>query len=350
MEKPDIKSMRPAELEALLAELGQPRFRAKQVFRWLHARGAGAFREMSDLPAALRQQLEKKAYINSIKIEKRLVSGVDGTVKYLYELGDGNAVEAVLMQYNHADSLCISTQAGCRMGCAFCASTRRGLARNLTASEMLDEVYTARRDSGRKIGSLVLMGIGEPLDNYDNVLRFLELLSHPDGLNLSLRHVSLSTCGLVDKINALAKHRLGLTLSVSLHAPTNSRRDRIMPVNRKWPVETLVAACRDYFETTGRRVSFEYALIDGQNDSGGDARALASLLGGFPCHVNLIPVNEVAESGFKKPSRQRVHSFREILEHAGLNVTVRRELGADIAAACGQLRLERPGQGISDGF
>ena len=340
MEKRDIKSLTLPALEGELAGLGLPRFRAGQVYGWLHQKRVSTFAEMTNLPAALRGQLDEKYYINAIQVKKKLVSKLDGTVKYLYELRDGNCVEAVLMHYHHGSSLCISSQVGCRMGCKFCASTLAGYVRDLTASEMLDEVYTAQRDSGSRVDGVVLMGIGEPLDNFDNVMDFLELLSSPQGLNLSLRHVSLSTCGLVDKIYALAQRRLQLTLSISLHAPNDEIRDRSMPINRKYNMERLLAACRDYFAVTGRRISFEYALIAGVNDSPACARQLAERLRGMGAHVNLIPVNEVRETGFKRGSRAQIQGFQHQLQQLGVNATIRRELGADITAACGQLRRQ----------
>ncbi len=340
MEKRDIKSLTLPALEGELAGLGLPRFRAGQVYGWLHQKRVSTFAEMTNLPAALRGQLDEKYYINAIQVKKKLVSKLDGTVKYLYELRDGNCVEAVLMHYHHGSSLCISSQVGCRMGCKFCASTLAGYVRDLTASEMLDEVYTAQRDSGSRVDGVVLMGIGEPLDNFDNVMDFLELLSSPQGLNLSLRHVSLSTCGLVDKIYALAQRRLQLTLSISLHAPNDEIRDRSMPINRKYNMERLLAACRDYFAVTGRRISFEYALIAGVNDSPACARQLAERLRGMGAHVNLIPVNEVRETGFKRGSRAQIQGFQRQLQQLGVNATIRRELGADISAACGQLRRQ----------
>ena len=340
MEKRDIKSLTLPALTEELAEMGLPRFRAGQIYRWLHGRRVSTFAEMTDLSAALRGQLDEKYYINAIRIKKRLVSQIDGTVKYLYELRDGNCVEAVLMHYHHGDTLCISTQVGCRMGCKFCASTLAGRVRDLAASEMLDEVYAAQADSGSRVDGVVLMGIGEPLDNFENVLAFLEILSSPEGLNLSLRHVSLSTCGLVDKIRELAKHKLQLTLSVSLHAPNDAIRDRSMPVNRRYPIDPLLDACRDYFRETGRRVSFEYALLAGINDAPEHAAELAARLRGMGAHVNLIPVNEVKETGYRRGDRAAIERFRAELERRGVNATIRRELGADISAACGQLRRQ----------
>lgn len=336
--KTDIKSMRMAALKTLLAEWGEPAFRAKQIFSWLHGKRVSDFAQMSNLSLALREKLEANCYINCTKIKKRLVSQVDGTVKYLYGLADDESVEAVLMEYRHGRSLCVSTQAGCRMGCAFCASTRGGLARGLTAGEMLDEVYIAAADCGHRVDSVVLMGIGEPLDNFESVTAFLQILSDPDGYGLSLRHVSLSTCGLVDQIYELAALGLGLTLSISLHAPNDEIRRSIMPIAVKWPLDELMKACKDYFSATGRRISYEYALIEGVNDADAHAHELVALLRGQSAHVNLIPVNEVAETGFRRSPPQTVARFMAILTAAGVNVTRRRELGTDIAAACGQLR------------
>jgi 23S rRNA (adenine2503-C2)-methyltransferase len=331
--------MTPAEIADDMAKMGEKPFRGKQLFRWLHQKGAASFEEMSDLSLSLREKCHEKYAIDAIKMKKRLVSAIDGTVKYLYELSDGKTVEAVLMHYRHGTSLCISTQVGCRMGCTFCASTIGGLRRNLTPAEMLEEVYAANRDlPDQKVDSIVLMGIGEPLDNFENTLRFLELLSHPDGLNMSLRHVSLSTCGLVDRIDQLALHKLGLTLSVSLHAPNDFIRGKTMPINRQWPIDELLAACRRYFAATGRRVSFEYALIEGHNDSDDNARELALRLKGMNCHLNLIPVNAVSGKTYK--ASRRIERFAAILSGQGITTTIRRTLGADIHAACGQLRRE----------
>lgn len=347
MEKKDIKSMTLQRLTEEVLEMGLPKFRAGQIYDWLHNKRVEGFQEMTNLSAPLREQLEQRYYINRLSIKKKLVSRLDGTVKYLYELRDGNCVEAVLMGYHHGNSLCISTQVGCRMGCKFCASTLAGRVRDLTPSEMLDEVYMAQKDSGKRVDSLVLMGIGEPLDNFENVMDFFEILSSPQGLNLSLRHVSLSTCGLVDKIRELSKRKLQITLSISLHAPNDTIRNLSMPINKKYNVETLLAACREYFEVTGRRISFEYALIDGLNDRPEHAIELARRLRGMGAHVNLIPVNEVAETGFKRGSRVKIEAFRDQLEKLGVNATIRRELGADIAAACGQLRRQEAGERLT---
>ena len=340
--KLDIKSMTLQELKTEMAALEEKPFRAAQIYRWLHQKNHGirSFSQMTDISGALAEKLDQRYYINALSIQRKLVSKIDGTVKYLFGLTDGNCVEAVVMRYKYGNSLCISTQVGCKMGCKFCASTLAGWVRNLTPSEMLDEIYAAQEDTGEKIASLVLMGIGEPLDNYDNVIRFLTILSSPEGQNLSLRHVSLSTCGLVDRIYDLMKLKLGLTLSISLHAPNDEIRRQTMPVSLRYDIDTLLKACRDYFSYTGRRISFEYALIAGVNDSPECARELANRLKGMPCHVNLIPVNPVKERGYRRGSKQNILHFQQMLQHLGINATVRRELGSDINAACGQLRRE----------
>ena len=331
----DIKSMTPEELAAFFKELGQPAFRAKQVFRWLY-RGVTSFDEMTDLPKALREQLEERCFLTVPKVARKQVSAIDGTIKYLWELADGNCIETVLMRYQHGNTVCVSSQVGCRMGCAFCASTIAGRVRDLTPSEMVDQVLFTQLDSGAHISNIVLMGIGEPLDNFDTVMRFLQLVNHPEGLNIGMRHISLSTCGLTEKIDKLAQLGLQLTLSVSLHAPDDETRSQIMPINRSVGVDKLMDTCRRYFKTTGRRISYEYAMIDGVNDSDWQADLLAGLLKGLPGHVNLIPLNDVEESPLK-PSR-RVAQFQKRLESHGVTVTVRRRLGSDIDASCGQLR------------
>ncbi len=331
----DIKSMTPEELAAFFKELGQPPFRAKQVFRWLY-RGVTSFDEMTDLPKALREQLEERCFLTVPKVARKQVSAIDGTIKYLWELADGNCIETVLMRYQHGNTVCVSSQVGCRMGCAFCASTIAGRVRDLTPSEMVDQVLFTQLDSGAHISNIVLMGIGEPLDNFDTVMRFLQLVNHPEGLNIGMRHISLSTCGLTEKIDKLAQLGLQLTLSVSLHAPDDETRSQIMPINRSVGVDKLMDTCRRYFKTTGRRISYEYAMIDGVNDSDRQADLLAGLLKGLPGHVNLIPLNDVEESPLK-PSR-RVAQFQKRLESHGVTVTVRRRLGSDIDASCGQLR------------
>lgn len=335
MEKIDILSLNFEELSEKILEMGEKKFRAKQIFDWLHVKKITDFEQMSNISAQFRAQLSENFYINCLKIKKRLVSKIDNTVKYLYGLEDGEAVESVLMDYKHGAALCVSTQVGCKMGCKFCASTLAGWVRNLEPSEMLGQMYESERDSGKTLDSIVLMGIGEPLDNFDNVMKFLKILEES---GFSLRRVSLSTCGVVDKIYDLAKLKLGVTLSVSLHAATDEKRSEIMPINKKFPLKSLMTACDDYFAATGRRISFEYSLIEGVNDDEGSAKELIALLGGKNCHINLIPINEVRERGFKKSPY--VERFQRYLTNAGLNATVRRTLGADINAACGQLRRD----------
>ena len=322
----DIKSMTQEEITDALRAMGEPAFRGKQVFSWLH-KGATDFAEMNNLSKPLREKLGKEFTITAPTVARKQVSRLDGTVKYLWE---------VLMSYHHGNTVCISSQVGCRMGCKFCASTIAGKVRDLTPSEMLDQVLFTQLDSGKDISNIVLMGIGEPLDNRANVLRFLQLVNHPEGLNIGMRHISLSTCGVVPGIDALAEENLQLTLSVSLHAPDSATRSRIMPVNNAYDVEELFAACHRYFKKTGRRISFEYAMIDGVNDHDWQADLLAERIRGMPGHVNLIPLNDVVESEFK-PSR-RVAAFQKRLESHGLTATVRRSLGGDIDASCGQLR------------
>ncbi len=335
--KKNIKSMTKAELSAELAEMGQPSFRGGQVFKWLHG-GCTSFEDMSNLPKALRELLAEKYMITVPKILRKQVSQIDGTIKYLWELYDGNSVESVVMSYEHGNTICISTQVGCRMGCAFCASTLGGLVRCLEPSEMLDQVMFAQKDSGKKISNIVLMGIGEPLDNFENVLRFLKLVNAPDGLNIGMRHISLSTCGLAEKVDKLAGYNLQLTLSVSLHAPDNETRSRLMPVNRRYDVDTLLETCRRYFEKTGRRISFEYSMIDGVNDTAYHANLLADKLAGTGSHVNLILLNDVEESPLSPSTPEHLREFMQILKLRGINVTKRRRLGGDIDASCGQLR------------
>jgi len=324
-----------AEITDALREMGESAFRGKQVFSWLY-RGVTDFDEMSNLSKELRAKLAQRFTITVPKVARKQVSKLDGTVKYLWELGDGNCIETVLMSYHHGNTVCISSQVGCRMGCRFCASTIAGRVRNLTPSEMIDQVLFTQLDSGAEISNIVLMGIGEPMDNLDTVLRFLELVNHPDGLNIGMRHISLSTCGVIPGIERLAKLGLQLTLSVSLHAPDNATRSRIMPVNDAYDVDALFDACHRYFKETGRRISFEYAMIDGVNDSDAQADLLAKKIHGMPGHVNLIPLNDVTESEFK-PSK-RVAAFQKRLESHGVTATVRRSLGGDIDASCGQLR------------
>ena len=331
----DIKSMTLPELRDFLQSMGEPAFRGKQVFSWL-SRGVGSFDEMSNLPLSLRERLKETCSLTVPSVARKQVSAKDGTIKYLWELADGNRIESVLMRYHHGNTVCVSSQVGCRMGCAFCASTIAGKVRDLTPGEILDQVIFTRKDAGAPVSNIVLMGIGEPMDNLDNVLKFLELVNHPDGLNIGMRHISLSTCGVLPGIRRLAELAPQLTLSVSLHAPDSETRSRLMPINRAYDVEELFSACHDYFEETGRRISFEYAMIDGVNDRDWQADLIAKRLRGMPGHVNLIPLNDVAESPFR-PSR-RTAAFQKRLESHGLTATVRRSLGGDIDAACGQLR------------
>ena len=326
-----------AELQDAFAALGEPKFRAKQVFAWLH-RGAVSFEAMTNLSKPLRETLDSLYFINKPTVARKQISRLDGTIKYLWRLRDGNCVESVVMQYHHGNTVCISSEVGCPRGCKFCASTIGGLVRRLEPSELLDQVLFSQLDSGLPISNIVLMGIGEPLDNFDNVMRFLELVNSPDGMNIGMRHISLSTCGLVDKIEQLAERDLQLTLSVSLHSPDDESRSKIMPVNRRWPVDTLLSACRDYFAKTGRRISFEYTMIDGVSDSPEQAQLLAKKLAGMGAHVNMIPLNNVTESGLHTSSRQAIRRFQTILEENGVTATLRRTLGSDIDASCGQLR------------
>ncbi|MBE6918191.1 MAG: 23S rRNA (adenine(2503)-C(2))-methyltransferase RlmN [Ruminococcaceae bacterium] len=331
----DIKSMTLEEITQACRDMGEPAFRGKQIFTWLH-KGVTSFDGMSNLSKALREKLAAQYYITAPTVARKQMSKLDGTIKYLWELGDGNCIETVLMQYKHGNTVCISSQVGCRMGCAFCASTIAGKLRDLRPSEMVDQVLFTQLDSGQEISNIVLMGIGEPLDNMDNVLRFLELINHADGMNIGMRHISLSTCGVIPGIDRLAELQLQLTLSVSLHAPDSETRSRIMPVNRAYDVEELFAACQRYFKKTGRRISFEYSMIDGVNDNDWQADLIAKRIAGMPGHVNLIPLNDVVESPFK-PSK-RIAAFQKRLQSHGVTATVRRSLGGDIDASCGQLR------------
>ena len=335
--KSHLKSMTLAELTDVLKQMGQPAFRAKQLYTWLH-KGVRSYEEMTNLPQNLRNTLQEQYPICAPDVVRKQESKKDGTIKYLWRLSDGNCVETVLMRYHYGNSVCISTEVGCRMGCAFCASTLGGLVRKLEPYEMLDQVLFTQVDSGLLISHIVLMGIGEPLDNLENVLRFLELVNSPEGMNISMRHISLSTCGIVPQIHALAEKKLQITLSVSLHAPTDEIRNGIMPVNRAYPTEELLQACRRYYDTTGRRISFEYAMINGVNDTEEAAKTLLKRLKGLPAHMNLIPLNHVEESPLKPSTRQAVMRFQKILEDGGIPATVRRTLGSDIDASCGQLR------------
>ena len=340
----DLLSLYPEELTELLLSVGEPKYRATQMFPQLH-RGLSPA-EMTNIGKATREKLAAVAEYHLPDIRRKLTSAIDGTVKYLFELRDGQCVEAVVMRYNHGTTICISSQVGCRMGCRFCASTIGGKVRDLIPGELLGQVIAAERDLGERISNIVMMGIGEPLDNYDNVVKFLHLVSHPDGLNIGQRHISLSTCGVVSGIYKLAEEDLAITLSISLHAPDDETRSSIMPVNKRWGVDELLTACKAYYDKTGRRLSFEYTLIAGKNDTVEGASALANLLNRhlrtrtttMPIHVNLIPVNEVEESGFSSSGEAAVKAFAAVLEKRGIRATVRRKLGSDINASCGQLR------------
>ena len=333
----NLKSLTQPELADILKELGQPKFRAKQVYTWLH-KGVRSYDEMTNLPKGLRDALAEKYPIHVPKVVRKQESSRDGTIKYLWELADGNCVETVLMRYHYGNTVCISTEVGCAMGCAFCASTIGGLVRRLEPHEMLDQVLFTQVDSGLPISHIVLMGIGEPLDNFDNVMRFLELVNSEEGMNISMRHISLSTCGLVPKIDELAKRKLQISLAISLHGPNDEIRTKIMPVNKAYPIDVLLAACRRYYEATSRRIHFEYAMIDGVNDRECDARELLRRLKGLGAHINMIPLNHVEESPLKPSSKAAVARFQKILEDGGITATVRRTLGGDIDASCGQLR------------
>ena len=333
----DLRSLEYDELEKLLCDMGEPKFRAKQIFSWV-MQGVESFDEMTNISKATREKLSEICFISKLQIEQKYISKLDGTVKYLFRLDDGNCIETVVMRYKHGLSVCISSQVGCRMGCGFCASTIGGLYRSLSAGEILNQVIYAQKDIGERIKNIVMMGIGEPLDNYENVVKFLHNVNHKDGLNIGYRHISLSTCGLVDKIYKLSEENLPITLSVSLHAPNNEIRNKIMPVNRKYPIEELIKACRDYINKTTRRISFEYSLIAGVNDSMENAKELSHLLSGMLCHINLIPVNHVEERNYHKGKTADIKRFCDELIRLGMNATIRRELGSDISASCGQLR------------
>ncbi len=337
MQQKDIKSMTRLELEEDFEKEGYEKYRARQVFNWL-TKGVFSFDEMSNVPVSMREFLKKRYFIYKVEERRKLVSERDETVKYLFVLFDGALVEAVLMKYKHGYSVCISTQVGCKMGCAFCATGKGKFLRNLYPSEMLSEIQYIQNDNNIRVSNVVLMGMGEPLDNYDNVLKFLQLVSSKDGLNIGMRHISVSTCGMVDKIYSLAEEKLQLTLSVSLHAAKNNLRSSIMPINKRWNVDDLIEACKYYIDKTGRRISFEYIMIKGVNDSNKDAADLSNLLKGMLCHINLIPANNISESNFRKSDLARIREFSGVLNRSGLNATVRRVLGPDINASCGQLR------------
>lgn len=338
MDKMDLRSLTPEKLKIELEKIGEKPFRAKQIYSWLHQKQVTSFDEMTNLSKALRKKLENSYIIKNLKIVEKLVSKEDNTIKYLFDIGDNIVIESVLMRYSYGNAICISSQAGCRMGCTFCASTVDGLERNLLPGEMAGQIYEIQRDIGERISNVVIMGSGEPLDNYDNVIDFLEIIHSKEGNNLSHRHITLSTCGLVDKIYNLAKENLQITLAISLHAPNNDIRQRTMPIAKRYDFVSLITAAKDYANTTKRRVTFEYALIKGINDSDKDARELSSRLKGIMCHVNLIPINDVKENNYIKSTEENIKHFAEILQSSGIETTIRRKLGSDINAACGQLR------------
>lgn len=337
MEKTDILSLYPQEIEELVISLGEPKFRGKQIFSWLY-KSVDSFSEMTNLPKKLIEKLEETCFINRPTVARKLVSKTDGTVKYLFKFYDGEYVESVFMRYKHGNTVCISTQVGCLMGCSFCASTLNGKTRDLTPSEMLGQITEIERDLNEKVSNVVLMGMGEPLDNYDNVIKFLRLINNPEGRNMGMRHISLSTCGLVDKIRRLMEEDLQINLSISLHAPNDEIRNTLMPVNRKWNMDALLSVCREYAEKSGRRIHFEYTVVKGVNDSKENALELAKKLKGMLCHVNLIPVNPVKEKNYTFPDKKNIQFFCKLLNNCGICATIRRTLGEDVDASCGQLR------------
>ena len=337
IDKIDLKTCSPQELEKILKTLGEPSYRAKQIFQWVH-KGIEEIDEMSNLSKALRNKLKESAYIGSLKAAEIFISKLDGTRKYLFILKDDNVIESVLMKYEHGNTVCVSCQVGCKMGCDFCASTLEGIIRNLTAGEILDQIIFIQKNIGERISNIVLMGSGEPLDNYVEVLKFLDIVNHPEGLNVSLRNITMSTCGLVPEILDLAKKKLPITLAISLHAPNDSIRNSVMPINRKYPINDLLKACKVYEQETNRRITFEYALVKDINDREEHAIELSSKIKGLHCHVNLIPLNKVSEREYEASLNNRIKVFLKILKENGIQATIRREVGSDIDAACGQLR------------
>lgn len=338
MEKKDLKSMSLSELTEFVKETGEKPFRAKQLYQWMHQKLAASPDDMTNLPKSFRDKLKENAEYTSLTTVQMLESGIDGTRKYLFGLGDGNIIESVLMKYKHGNSVCISSQVGCRMGCRFCASTLDGLTRNLTAGEMLDQIYRIQTSVGERVSNVVVMGSGEPMDNYDNLVRFIRLLSDENGLNISQRNITVSTCGIVPGIRRLAEENLSVTLALSLHAPNDEVRKTLMPIANKYSLSEILPACSEYFEKTGRRLTFEYSLVRGVNDNLEEAKKLAALIKDMHGHVNLIPVNPIKERDYRQSDREAIENFRAYLERQGINVTVRREMGRDIGGACGQLR------------
>lgn len=337
-QKIDIKSMNQKELITFMEEMGEKSFRAKQIYQWIHEKQVNSFDEMTNISKKLIETLNEKAYLTCLTKEEVQISKLDGTRKYLFLLEDGNVIESVLMRYKHGNSVCISSQVGCRMGCRFCASTLDGLVRGLTAGEMLDQIYQIGKDIGERISNVVVMGTGEPLDNYDNLLKFIELLTDENGINISQRNLTVSTCGIVPRMRELAEEKLSITLALSLHASNQAKRLELMPVANKYDIHEVIDACKYYFDQTGRRITFEYSLVGGVNDTDEDARELSQLIKGINCHVNLIPVNPIKERDYVQSNAKVIEAFKNKLEKAGINVTVRREMGRDIDGACGQLR------------
>lgn len=347
--KTDIKSLTYEQLNNAVLTLGLPKFRTKQIFNWLHFHAVTSFDDMTNISKELKEKLKENFFISHCDIEDKYVSEIDSTVKYLFKLWDGEYIESVVMKYKYGYTICVSSQVGCKMGCKFCASTLAGFKRNLTAGEIESQIHSAQKDLGVRISHIVMMGIGEPLDNFDNVIDFLENVNSPDGLNISMRNITISTCGIVDKIYELMDLGLQLTLTISLHASNNEIRSKTMPVNDKYPIEQVLKACRDYSKKTGRRISFEYTLIKGVNDRECDALELAGRLKGMLCHVNLIPVNDVEERGNVRGSRESIEKFCAVLKNNSINATIRRTLGADINASCGQLRYKKKrGDAVED--
>lgn len=341
--KKNLKDYTLEELTKLVKDdLNEPAFRGKQIFKWLYS-GVDDFDEMTNISKGIREKLKEEYSLGNLKIVKKYISDIDETRRYLLQLDDGNYIESVLMKYHHGYTICISSQVGCAMGCVFCASTRGGKKRDLSAGEIIGQVMTVQKDLGERISNIVMMGIGEPLDNFENVIRFLEIVNHPDGLNIGHRHITLSTCGLADRIKELADMNLQITLSISLHAPNDQKRSSIMPVNRRYNIKELIDACKYYIKRTNRRISFEYTLIQGVNDNRQEALELIDLIGGMLCHVNLIPVNPTGAKGIEQGDRKSVEQFQKVLEKGGVTATIRREMGADIKAACGQLRAAADG-------
>lgn len=336
--KVDMKSMNMEELVKFIEELGEKKFRAKQIYEWIHIKHVKSFEEMTNISKKFAEQLNEVCTLTSLEKADVQIAKMDGTRKYLFALEDGNVIESVLMRYKHGNSVCISSQVGCRMGCRFCASTLDGLVRGLTPAEMVDQIYQISKDTGERISNVVVMGTGEPLDNYDNLLRFIELLTDENGLNISQRNVTVSTCGIVPKIRELAEQKLSITLALSLHASNQKKRLELMPIANKYEIHEVIEACQYYFEQTGRRVTFEYSLVGGVNDSKEDARELLQLVKGMNCHINLIPVNPIKERSYVQSNAQVIAAFKNRIEKAGLNATIRREMGRDIDGACGQLR------------